>query len=244
MRALCCAGLFAAFFWLGLPSMGMATMLRVSPVTLDLKAPAGASTVTLTNDDNRDITVQLRVFKWVQEGGEDRLVPTREVVASPPMIKLRSRGEQVVRVVRTAKSSPTAQESYRLLVDEVPAKSRASGSGVTFLVRHSVPLFFSPQRTERARVGWTARSDGRHFDLIARNRGANRLKVSSLLVKDNRGAVVARVEGLAGYVLAGSERRWRFDLPRGISVGGRSVTITAVDDAGPIRADATVRPGG
>jgi fimbrial chaperone protein len=34
------------------------------------------------------INAQIRVFKWAQENGEEKLEPTEEVVASPPLATL------------------------------------------------------------------------------------------------------------------------------------------------------------
>jgi Spore Coat Protein U domain len=70
-------GLFA-------PRSGCAASLQVAPVFLDIAAPAAAATVTLRNTGATPIATQIRVFRWVQEEGRERLEPTADVVASPP----------------------------------------------------------------------------------------------------------------------------------------------------------------
>jgi fimbrial chaperone protein len=61
-----------------------AASLQVAPVLLDIAAPAAAAMVTLRNTGATPIATQIRVFRWVQEEGRERLEPTADVVASPP----------------------------------------------------------------------------------------------------------------------------------------------------------------
>ncbi|MEN5300383.1 fimbria/pilus periplasmic chaperone [Brucella sp. TWI559] len=223
--------------------VSFATNLHVTPVGLSLTAPAGAGLVTIRNDGRVPINVQLRVFKWDQRGGEDVYLPTKEVVASPPMVKLAPGAQQSVRVVRIAKAK-SGQETYRLLVDELPTATNATRSGVRFLVRQSLPVFFNDTSVSGAKVKWTASSNGRQLILSAQNTGADRLKVSQLLLKDHNGKGVARIDGLAGYVLGGRTKKWVFAIPAGLAVQGRKFTLTAEDDKGPIRASVSISSGG
>jgi len=225
------------------PTAAIAASLQVTPVTIDLTAPTGAGLVTLRNDGKSPITVQVRVFKWVQQNGVDAYVPTKDVAVSPPMTKLAPGSRQTVRVVRTAKAS-AGQDSYRLFVDEIPQAARRTRNGVEFVLRQSIPVFFSAPGISPAKVAWSASSNGRKLTLTARNSGTDRQKVSRLVLKDQGGKVLARTDGLAGYVLGGSTRRWDFSLPSGATLRGRSLLLTAEDDRGPIRAKVTVSSGG
>lgn len=119
-----------------------ATSLRVSPITLDLDARTAASTIRLWNNDRRPINVQVRVYSWTKVNGKDRLEPTTNVVASPPMTKLAPGSENLIRVVRVSKRPVRGKESYRILVDELPTSQRAAGT-VNVVVRHSIPVHFS-----------------------------------------------------------------------------------------------------
>lgn len=223
-------------------SYAAATSLHVTPVTIDLTAPTGAGLITLRNDGTRAVTVQARVFKWVQQKGVDAYLPTKDVAVSPPMTKLAPGARQTIRVVRTAKAT-AGQDSYRLFIDEIPQAVRRTQNGVQFLIRQSIPVFFSAPGIAPAKVAWSASSNGRKLSLAARNSGTDRQKVSRLLLKDQSGKVLARTDGLAGYVLGGSVRRWDFDLPSGVALRGRSFQLTAEDDKGPIRANVTATGG-
>ena len=70
------------------PASADAASLQIMPVNIDVPAPGAASKVTITNAGGEGANIQIRVFKWVQTNGKDELVETRDVVASPPAVKL------------------------------------------------------------------------------------------------------------------------------------------------------------
>jgi fimbrial chaperone protein len=120
-----------------------ASSLRVSPVGIDLKAGTAASTVRIWNNDRQPVNVQVRVFRWTKVNGKDRLEPTADVVASPPMTKLGAGSENLIRVVRVTKRAIEGKESYRLMVDELPDPRKQKPGTVNVVVRHSIPVHFS-----------------------------------------------------------------------------------------------------
>jgi fimbrial chaperone protein len=210
-----------------------AASLRVSPVTLEARGGARATSITLVNDEKRPLNVQVRVFKWTQADGADRLEPTTDVVASPPAVTLAPGAEYVVRVVRTSRAPMTGEESYRLFVDELPDPAAARAGQIAIVMRHSLPVFFSDPTAE-PRVSWRVERTPQGQVLVARNSGGRRLRIADLELKDTAGAVVHRRAGLSGYVLAGSEMRWPLKgaaAPR---------TLSARSDAG--RVDVALAP--
>ena len=78
----------AAFSMLTVCDMSWAASLQVTPVMIEVAAPGAATTVKLRNDGATPLNAQIRVFRWSQVNGEDKLEPTTDVVASPPLTKL------------------------------------------------------------------------------------------------------------------------------------------------------------
>ncbi len=119
-----------------------AASLRVAPTLLEV--PAGATTTTLNvwNADSKPVRVQVRVYLWTHSGKTDTLTPTKNVVVSPPIGTLKPGAENVVRIVRVAKTPVTARESYRVLVDQLPDPKAQKAGVVSILVRHAIPLYF------------------------------------------------------------------------------------------------------
>lgn len=120
-----------------------AAALRVSPITLDLKASSPTGTVRVWEDGLRPVKVQVRVFRWTKVNGKDRLDPTTDVVASPPVTTLKPGTENSIRVVRVSKKPIVGTESYRLLIDQLPEAGGKTPGQVSVMIRHSIPVRFT-----------------------------------------------------------------------------------------------------
>jgi len=213
-----------------------AASISVAPTSIDLTAPSAASQLTLRNGSKRPVNVQVRVFRWSQDGGKERLEPTNAVVASPPSTKMAPGQEYVVRIVRVSKTPVKGEESFRVLVDELPQKNDNSSGTVNFVVRQSIPVFFGQDGSAGPDVAWTVGKVGGRMMLTGRNEGSTRLKVSDLSLLQG-GKTVASSKGLVGYVLGGST----MSFPVNGKVGGSQVTVQATSNLGPINTTATVK---
>jgi fimbrial chaperone protein len=149
------SGLAAAMVsYCAMTAVAAAASLQVAPVLLDVAAPGAATSATVRNLGSEPINVQVRVFRWVQRDGAERLEPTNAVVASPPSLQLPARQDYLVRIVRTAKNPVKGEEDYRLVVDELPSAPRRAGT-VAVVVRHVIPMFFHQSDLGPADVEWT-----------------------------------------------------------------------------------------
>jgi fimbrial chaperone protein len=222
--------------------LAQASTLRVSPVGLDLPVGQNATTLSLFNDDVAPLNVQIRVFRWKQVEGKDVLEPATDVVASPPIAKVSPGAARTVRVVRLDAKLPEKQESYRLIVDELPPPLSEGGRQVTLLMRHSIPLFFAAG-TDKAKVAWRLTWSQDTPTLTASNTGGHHLRLSNLRIVDGSGAVLAERKGLVGYALPGATMAW----PTGAfaqSAGqaprqAAGLHLVADTDTGPIDAPLT-----
>jgi fimbrial chaperone protein len=193
----------ALTFFGAFPTLVESASLQVSPILIDIEADkSSASTVTLRNTGESALNAQVRVFRWSQANGEDQYDETDDVVASPPVAKLDAKGSYVIRVVRTKQSAPIGEESYRLVIDELPSAQQKSGT-VAMLVRHAIPVFFSSTVAKPAIITWSLqRKDGKTA-LKAVNNGDKRLRVANLAATSGS-AKADFGKGLSGYVLGKS----------------------------------------
>jgi len=222
------------------PTLAAAASLTVSPVSLDVAAPGATATIKLRNEGTAPLNAQIRVFKWIQENGEEKLEPTNEVVASPPLAKLTPGTDYTVRVVRTSKEAAGA--TYRLLVDELPDPARARNGTITMVLRYSIPVFFYPVDVTRPKVTWSFTQRGGRWYVSATNNGGRHVRLSSLKLQGAHGQGISYGDGLVGYVLGNSTKSW--PIANGKTLGlGATVAITAQSDAGPISASATMQSG-
>jgi fimbrial chaperone protein len=138
----------------------------------------------------------------------------------------------VIRVVRTTRAQRISEESYRVVVDELPDAQRLRGGNVALVLRQSIPAFFLGEKAAAPQLSWTAKAVKGQLVLQADNQGGRRVRISRLRVNDGSGSVSFGT-GLVGYVLAGSHAR--FTRPSA-SLKGPSITISADGDAGALQA--------
>jgi len=231
-----CAGLLISTF----SGDVSAAKLQVRPVLVNVTAPGSSSILTLKNSGAEVVKAQIRVFRWTQKNGVDRLTPTRDVVASPPFVNMKPGGSYNLRIIRVSKRPVKGEESYRLLVDQIPEVNiKPRGIAVKFNIRYSIPVFFSAAKISQPKVNWSYSARGGKFTLSARNTGGSRLRISRLKLKSSSGSSQTISKGLAGYVLAGSSKKWS---KRGVLKGARKgVTVFALGNYGKITSKAKVR---
>jgi fimbrial chaperone protein len=220
-------------------SPACAGSLQVEPVLVDIVAPGAASTVTLRNEGTVAVDAQIRVFRWSIVNGKEKLDPTGDVVASPPSVTLTPKGQYITRIVRTSKQPVVGEESYRLLVDQLPDLSQQRNGAVNLMVRYSIPVFFGAPNKKNPAVAWSIATNGDKVTLTARNSGERRLRISALSLRDASGKSLSFGNGLAGYALGQSAMSWTVPR-RGFAANG-SVAVTAQSDGGPIQAVASIR---
>lgn len=143
------------------PLAAGAAALQISPIRLDLLPGQSAGSLTLRNRGTQPLNAQVRVFRWTQDAEGDRLEPAPALVASPPIVQISGEGEQLVRVVLTQPAAGNDEQTYRLLIDELPERRPQAQTGVTMQLRYSVPVFVNastgaPPRPGRAAARWRA----------------------------------------------------------------------------------------
>lgn len=221
-----------------------AASLQVTPISVDFGVKDQSRSLWLSNTGNSELRAQVRVFVWTQENGQDKLEPTREVVASPSMVTIPPKGRQLVRLVRLNVASAGVERSYRLMVNELPVSDgKEQSSGLSFLLQYSIPVFIAPLRSaseeadqsaaaeaDTLRVSLKKRKDG-EFLFTAINKGVRRHKIADLEVRGPDGKQIVLAQGLLGYVLAGQERSWALKLNPPVEIGAGELKARLVDGA-------------
>lgn len=198
----------------------IAASLQVAPTSLFIDAERNADGLTLSNSGAQSLYAQVRVFRWSQVDGEDRLEPTTDVAISPPMVELPPGGEQLVRVIRLISPPTEMESSYRVIVDEIPTQDADDDQRLRFVLRYSVPIFLSPLNLSVGPVLHTTLTrEADETFLEVRNEGSAHAQLADLvLVSGTNRHFIA--PGLAGYVLPGQQRRWLLPADLVLDVNG------------------------
>ncbi len=205
-------------------SLAVASGLQVSPVSLTVPATQNAEGLWLSNTGDNVVSAQVRVYRWTQEGGEDKLTPSRGLVISPPMLQLPAGDRQLIRAIRLGAppSGPGAvQEAYRMIIDELPVDT-AGKKGLQFVLRYSVPVFVEPAGVPAApaQLRWAIRREGDKALLEVANSGGTHAQLANLTFTDAAGHRTELTPGLLGYVLPGAQMRWALKPAAKVFVGG------------------------
>jgi fimbrial chaperone protein len=218
-----------------------AASLQLAPVRLDVPAHVTTSKINLRNLGKQPINVQVRVFKWSQVQGKESLVETHDVVASPPLSTLQPEQNNVIRIVRVTPSTEQHEESYRLLVDELPPAGNKSGYAISFVLRYSIPVFFSGSEPTMLPLKWSVSTKGMQTIVTVTNTSNTHQRLSALTLKPQNAPAQSFGSDLFGYVLANSTKQ--FVLKRRLigARAGEPVQITAENQNGAIKATAEIR---
>ncbi len=214
----------------------------MAPVSIEVPAPGAAATLQLRNVGTAPLNAQIRVFRWVQKNGQEKLEPTDDVVASPPITSLAPKTDYTVRLIRVTKQPITGGESYRLFVDELPDPASRRNGAVTLVLRYSIPVFFYPREATDAKLVWSVEQRGGRVYVSAANHSDRHARISALKLQDSSGATVNFGNGLTGYVLGRSVMRWVAPGKAQKLVASSSIAIFAQSDRGPIHATPSLQP--
>lgn len=194
-----------------LPSMLNAASIRLSPVSVEILSDQSASSISLYNQSNESSDLQVRVFEWRQNAGQDQLIPTDEIAISPPFLKLQPNDSYNLRVVRINPVPVSGEQTYRIIIDELPKPidNRKVDQGVNVLLRSSLPLFVV-NKDAMTKLTWSIQQEQNNSSLIINNVGNRHALLSNLTLVDTTAnkSYAIKVNTVNGYILAGKARNF------------------------------------
>jgi fimbrial chaperone protein len=187
---------------------------NIAPIRSDLTSAHRTDVLTLTNAEAQPVVIQVHVYAWSQVEGAERLLETRELLVTPPVLQMVAGAEQIVRTALRRDADPHQELSYRVIFEEVPQAAARDFSGLQVALRLSVPVFVAPTlKAAVAEVHWRAvwLPTG-ELEVSAMNVGSGHLQVADFEVKLEGGHVSLHSLS-AKYVLPGSRMAWQLKAP-------------------------------
>jgi fimbrial chaperone protein len=201
-----------------LPAPLLAATYTVNPTRVYLSARATSALMTLKNESETPLRMQLRAQRWAQtRAGEMQLADTEDLIVFPSLLTLKPGEERKVRVATTAPFGQVEQ-SYRLSVEELPAAApdAPDGASVRIITRMGIPVFLQPPRPAATAVlqGLGLSNGALAFELA--NTGNTHYIPESVVVRGftAAGQPVGEWPLSGWYVLAGGVREFSLKLPR------------------------------
>lgn len=228
------AALGLAFFFHG-ASSAFAGSFTVNPVRVTLSPGLHVAAITVSNNGSEASVIQLQTSDWTQQGGNDVLTPSDEILATPPIFTLPPGGSQIVRVGLRRAPDVQHELTYRLILREVPPPQPIS-QGLRVALAISMPVFVVSAHPAFSNLQWQATqlADGR-IRIQATNTGAAHVQIGAIELTPAGGASPVVRQSVATYVLPGNARSWTFASTAKVPPGS-ILQLHASTDAGDVQA--------
>jgi fimbrial chaperone protein len=214
-----------------------ASTFNISPIRADLNASRHTAVLSITNAEEEPVVVEVRVVAWSQQSGEEQLVDTRELLATPPVMQIPANTEQVVRIALRREPDATQELTYRVIFEEVPQAAPKGFTGLRMALRLSIPVFVAPAHGRGAAdMSWDAHwLPGGDLEVVAENHGTGHYQVIDFDAQV--AGSTGQLHGLTSkYVLPGSRVNWRLK-PDAVAEYPGLIVIHGHSDQGEFSAD-------
>jgi fimbrial chaperone protein len=222
--ALCTAVALAAGFvpnaWAGLFS--------VTPVRIFMTPRDRAVAITITNEGDEELVMQADIFTWKQKAtGEDDLALTDDLILAPPIVKLAPRSRQVVRLARVNAEASPNQQTYRLVVREVPeARPADKNVQLQIALAFSMPVFVTPPSAKSELACSAERASADSVRVKCANTGNAYVQPREFTLLTAAGEKLAGPDN-GGYILPSVSRSFTVKRAEGrIPAGNAKLAVT------------------
>jgi fimbrial chaperone protein len=205
----------------------------VSPVRIFMEARERAIGVTITNEGDGPLVMQAEIFQWKQKpDGSDDLVPTEDLVLAPPILRLAGGARQVVRLANLRPVPAGEQQTYRLVVREIPeALAPPTGVQIQVALAFSLPVFITPPNAKRSLACTAQRTSATSVVATCENSGQAYAQAAAMTLTTPSGNTLVSSDIKAGYILPKVKRS--FELASGgTRVPGGPVKLQVTQDDG------------
>ncbi|HEL4238828.1 TPA: molecular chaperone [Stenotrophomonas maltophilia] len=208
-----------------------AAALDLLPTTLQLPAEGGHGELWLYNPGPGHWQGEVRILTWKQQADAETLRPSDQILASPTRLDIPPGIRQRIWLLPRQPAPVATERAYRVVL----------APGAPGLARYSLPLFrgnSGPLAQPRLHAGIEPHPS--HPSLRLSNTGTLHARLNDLAYITSDGQRTLLLPGLAGYLLAGHERRWALPARADGYAGGhfqarlqdgRVVDLTAPDPA-------------
>jgi fimbrial chaperone protein len=202
----------------------------IMPVRIFMTARDRAIAITVTNEGNEDIVMQADLFSWKQKpDGSDDLALTEDLVLSPPILKLAPKSRQVVRLARLTPPPASGQQTYRLIMREVPEAKPSTELRVQVALAFSLPIFITAPGAKRTLQCAPQRTAPDAVNVVCENSGNAYAQVRALELVSAAGQKLAGRD-TGGYILPNIKRAFDVKKADGRIPGGPVKVQVALDD--------------
>ena len=198
--------------------------VTVAPLRLEMDGETTSTILRVANPSQRKIGVQLRIFAWSQENGEDIYTPTGDMRVSPSIITIEPGATQIFRVMRRPGAS-AGEQRFRAVIDQLPDPELVANGVSQARIRFTLPIFVNRSTARPAQLAWSI--NGNH--LTVANSGEQTARMVNLSLTDSAGNPVKLAGNGLHYLMGGQTTGW--DLPGGCPATSTTVSVLVDGEA-------------
>jgi fimbrial chaperone protein len=198
-----------------IPNVAHTGEFRVTPIRLDFDRGAKSGVITIINEGDEKLHVQMRAFEWNQDAeGKDQYVETNEIIFFPRMMTLEKKEERILRAGIKIPAT-TKEKTFRLFIEEIPGPRKAEGVNVAIAIRFGVPIFAKPfKEVAKGEIEKIELSKGL-LNVRVKNTGNVHFTINSVDIKgkNSKGEEIFSKEISGWYLLHNVSRSYTAPIP-------------------------------
>jgi fimbrial chaperone protein len=211
-----------------LSAPAFAGSFSVSPLRLDLDSRNKSGAITIRNEGEHDLRVQIALYEWTQDAdGKDDYHRSDDLLYFPRLANIGAGDSRVVRVGLQRVSQARHEKAYRLFVEELPEPVPQQGMALGIAVRFGVPLFVSPAEVKAAGRIEAIEMQGGELRIRVRNSGNVHFRIASIEAASGD-RYAERITGW--YLLPGAAREYVMSVPEALCAELGRVAIKVETD--------------
>jgi len=221
----------AAILLLSSPS-AMSAGFKIKPLKIFFTPDTKTANLTVTNEGDGPVSVQLTVRSWNQGAtGEDIYDTTSDIVFFPKIVQIAPAEERVIRIGYAGEPAGSVEKSYRLYAQELPVQEPGEFA-MKFVVRMGIPVFVRSSYQETSWEVGAAEMDSNGLKIPVLNKSGQHIRVENLMVSgvDAQGAEVFSSANAGWYVLAEHTREFVLHVDKSLCSTAKTLNFSATVD--------------
>jgi fimbrial chaperone protein len=226
-----------AFLALLFPVHGFSANFSLNPIRIYFDGSSKTNILSITNNSDENIAVQLRAYKWSQnEKGENTYDLTKDIVFFPKIANIK-KGEK--KIVRLGTRIPQGQQekTYRLYIEEIPDRKKTDNTAVNIVMKVGVPIFLAPVTAQPKGLVREMNLDKGSFHARLINEGNVHFILRSINVSghNDSGEEIFKEEIGGRYLHYGNSKDVAFDIPQESCVNIKTLDLEMNTDKLTVR---------
>lgn len=187
-----------------------ASAIEVSPTKVFFQPDQKFTSIIVKNLSKEKVFIQAELLHWQQKDSKNIYNTSKELIISPPLFSIEPESEQVVRIGRKQLTQSSSEQSYRLLLSEIPDQFKLT-NGLKIVLRLNLPIFITPKETTQHDLKWSRSVKNNQVTLSIYNPNNTHRMVNKVELKDKLNKSLYEKQNAFIYLLPKQKYTWQLN---------------------------------